>query len=132
MKHWIEKTCLLLLLAGIVYAEDVPAFKRQIIQMPVSSPGWVQPSWKDINGDGLVDLLALVQRDNKAFIYIQNSSGLPSAPTQSIELPEGTAWITLYDINEHPGKEMIISTTEGLIYFRQNNSIFEMKPEKLI
>ncbi|MDH4241941.1 MAG: VCBS repeat-containing protein, partial [Phycisphaerae bacterium] len=87
---------------------------------------------KDINGDGLVDLLALVQRDNKAFIYIQNGSGLPSAPTQSIELPEGTAWITLYDINEQPGREMLISTAEGLIYFRQNNGIFEMKPGKLI
>ncbi|MHC4112900.1 MAG: FG-GAP repeat domain-containing protein [Planctomycetota bacterium] len=132
MKHWIRKTCLLLLLAGIVYSEEVPAFKRQVIQIPVSSPSWVQTSWKDINGDGLVDLLALVQRDNKAFIYIQNSSGLPSAPTQSIELPEGTAWITLYDVNEHPGKEMLISTTEGLIYFPQNNGVFEMKPEKLI
>ena len=120
------------LLAGIVYAEDVPAFKRQIIQVPMSSPGWVQPSWKDINEDGLVDLLALVQRENKAFIYIQNNSGLPSAPTQSIELPEDTAWLTLHDINEHPGKEMLISTPEGLIYFPQNNGIFEMKPEKLI
>lgn len=120
------------LLVGIVYAEDVPAFKRQIVQVPMSLPSWVQPSWKDINGDGLVDLLALVQRDNKAFIYIQNSSGLPSAPTQSIVLPEGTAWITLYDVNQHGGKEMLISTTEGLMYFPQNNGIFEMKPEKLI
>src|SRR4030042_192379 len=109
MKHWIRKTFLLLLIAGIVYAENVPAFKRQVIQVPISSPGWVQPSWKDINGDGLVDLLALVQRDKKVFIYIQNNSGLPIAPTQSIELPEGTAWITLYDINEHSGKEMLIS-----------------------
>jgi hypothetical protein len=98
----------------------------------MSLPAWVQPYWKDINGDGLVDLLTLAQRENKAFIYIQSSSGLPSAPTQSIELPKGTAWITLYDINEHPGKEMLISTTEGLIYFPQNNGIFEMKPGKLI
>ena len=132
MKHGIRKTCLLLLIAGIVYAENVPAFKRQVIQVPISSPGWVQPSWKDINGDGLVDLLALVQRDKKVFIYIQNNSGLPIAPTQSIELPEGTAWITLYDINEHSGKEMLISTSEGLVYYRQNNGVFEIKPEKLI
>jgi hypothetical protein len=131
MKYWIRKSCLLLLITGIVYAEDVPAFKRQVIQVPMSSPGWAQPSWKDINGDGLVDLLALVQRDNKAFIYLQNGSGLSSAPTQSIELPEGTAWITLYDINKHPGREMLISTSEGLVYFPQNNGVFEMKPEKL-
>jgi hypothetical protein len=132
MKHWIRKTCLLFLFAGFVYAEDIPAFKRQVIHVPMRLPAWVQPSWKDINGDRLVDLLAIVQRENKAFIYIQNSSGLPSAPTQSIELPEGTAWITLYDINEHPGKEMLVSTPEGLIYFRQDNGVFEMKPEKLI
>jgi hypothetical protein len=132
MKQLIGKSCLLLFLAGIVYAEDAPSFKRQVIQVPIGPPAWVQPSWKDINGDGLVDLLALVQRDNKAFIYIQNGSGLPSAPTQSIELPKGTAWITLYDINEHPGREMLISTTEGLMYFRQNNGVFEIQPEKLV
>jgi len=122
----------LLLITGIVYAEDAPSFKRQVIQVPMNSPGWVQPSWKDINGDGLIDLLALIQRDNKAFIYIQNRSGLPAAPTQSIELPEGTAWITLYDINEHDGMEMLISTTEGLMYFTQSNGVFEMKAQKLI
>ncbi len=122
----------MLLITGIAYSEDVPAFKRQVIKVPMNSPGWVQPSWKDINGDGLVDLLALIQRDNKAFIYIQNGSGLPSEPTQSIELPEGTAWIALYDINEHPGREMLISTTEGLMYFTQNNGVFKMKPEMLI
>ena len=132
MKHGIWKTCLLLLIAGMGYAEDTPSFKRQVIQVPMSSPGWIQPSWKDINGDGLADLLALIQRDNKAFIYIQNGSGLPSEPTQSIELPEGTAWIALYDINEHPGREMLISTNEGLMYFTQNNGVFKMKPEMLI
>ncbi len=123
---------MLLLIAAIVYAEDVPSFKQQVIQVPMSLPGWVQPSWKDINEDGLIDLLTLIQRDNKAYIYIQNDSGLPSAPTQSIELPEGTAWITLYDINEHPGREMLISTTEGLMYFIQSNGVFEMKTQKLI
>lgn len=122
----------MLLITAIVYAEDVPSFKRQAIQVPMSLPAWVQPSWKDINEDGLMDLLALIQRDDKAFIYIQNSSGLPSAPTQIIELPKGAAWISLYDINKHPGKEMLISTTEGLVYFRQNNGIFETKPERLI
>jgi hypothetical protein len=132
MKHGIWKTCLLLLITCTVYVEDVPSFQGQVIQVPMSSPGWIQPSWKDINGDGLVDLLALIQRDNKAFIYIQNGSGLPTEPTQIIELPEGTAWIALYDINEHPGREMLISTTEGLMYFTQNNGVFEMKAQKLI
>jgi len=132
MKHWIGKTCFLFLCVGIVCAESTPSFKRQVIQVPMSSPAWAQVSWKDINGDGLVDLLALVQRDNKAFTYIQDGSGFTEIPTQSIELPEGTAWIALYDVNEHPGKEMLFSTTEGLLYFRQNNGVFAMKPEKLI
>jgi len=132
MKHCIGKSCLLFLLVGMVCTKDTPAFKRQVVQVPMRSLAWVQASWKDINGDELVDLLATVQRDDKAFIYIQNSSGLPSAPTQIIELPEGTAWISLYDIDKHPGKEMLISTTEGLVYFRQNNGVFETKPERLI
>lgn len=132
MKHRIISIFLSFVLAGIVQAENVPAFKRQVIQVPMNSQWWVEPSWKDINGDGLVDLMALVQRDNTAFIYIQNDSGLPSAPTQSIDLPEGAAWITLYNINEHHGKEMLISTSEGLVYLPQNNGVFEMKPEKLI
>ena len=132
MKHWINNTFLFLFIAGIVYAEDVPSFKRQVIQVPMNLPSWIQPSWKDINGDGLADLLALVRRDRKAFIYIQSSSGMPLTPSQSIELPEGTAWITLYDINEHPGMEMLISTNKELIYFLQNDGVFEMKPEKLI
>jgi hypothetical protein len=106
--------------------------KSTLTMRPVFGEYYIQPSWKNINGDGLVDLMVLVQRDNKAFIYIQNDSGLPLAPTQSIELLEGTAWITLYDINEHHGKEMLISTSEGLTYFPQNNGVFEMKPEKLI
>jgi hypothetical protein len=132
MKRWITTSLFLLVLAGVVDAENVPAFKRQVIQVPMSLPWWVHPSWKDINGDGLVDLMVLVQRDNKAFIYIQNGPGFPSAPTQSIELPEGTAWITLYDINERHGNEMLISTSEGLVYLPQKNGVFEMKPEKLI
>jgi len=132
MKHRIISTLFLFILVGIVHAGDVPAFKRQVIQIPISSPCWVQLSWKDINGDRLVDLMALVQRDNKAFIYIQNGSGFPSALVQSIELSEGTAWVTLYDINEHHGKEILISKSEGLVYLPQNNGVFEMEPQKLI
>ena len=107
----------LFLLASIGHAGNIPALKQQVIQVPMNSQCWVQPFWEDINGDGLVDLMTLVRRDSKAFIYIQNASGLPSAPTQSIELPEGTAWIALYDINEHSGKEMLISTPPWRLFY---------------
>jgi len=132
MKQWITIILVLLLFAGIVYAEDTPDFKRQVIRVPMSTADWLRPYWKDINEDGLTDLLALVQRDEKAFIYIQNGSGIPSLPTQSIRFPEGTAWFAVYDVSEHPGNELLISTTEGLSYYRQNNGIVETKPEKLI
>ena len=132
MKDGIWTTCLLLLIAGVVYAEDVPAFKRRVIQVPVSSQVWVQTFWRDINEDGLMDLWALVPRDRKAFIYLHSDSGLPSTPTQSIELSEGTAWLALHDVDRNDGDEMLISTTGGLFFYRQSNGVFEIKPQKLI
>jgi hypothetical protein len=41
-------------------------------------------------------------------------------------------WFTIFDVNEHPGDELLISTSEGLVYYLQDNGIFELKPEKLI
>ncbi|MHC4571287.1 MAG: FG-GAP repeat domain-containing protein [Planctomycetota bacterium] len=132
MKHWITQIVLLSLLAGIVYAEDIPAFKQQTIQVPVGHLFGLWPYWKDINRDGLTDLLALVQRDGKVFIYNQNSSGFPASPGQSIEFPKGTAWFTLYDVSKDPDDEMLISTSDGLAFYRQNNGVFEKEPQKLI
>jgi hypothetical protein len=132
MKQWITITFVLSLFAGIVYPDNTPDFKGQVIRVPMNTADWPRVYWKDINQDGLTDILALVQRDEKVFIYIQNSSGIPSLPTQSIRFPEGTAWFAVYDVSEHPGRELLISTTEGLSYYRQNNGIVETKPEKLI
>ena len=125
MKQWITITFALFLFAGIVYAENTPDFKGQLIRVPMKTADWPRVYWKDINEDGLTDILALVQRDEKVFIYIQNSSGIPSLPTQSIRFPQGTAWFALCDVSEHPGNELLISTTEGLSYYRQNNGIIE-------
>jgi hypothetical protein len=133
MRHWIVHFFLLFLLVGIADAAEVPTFRRQMIQVPSSSPEWgIWPYWKDINKDGLTDLLVLDQKDSRAFIYNQNSSGFPAEPTQCIEFPGGTAWFTLLDVDKHPGDEMLISTSERLVYYRQDNGIFEIKPEKLI
>ena len=60
MKRWIITIFVLFILAGIVYAENSPGFNRQVIQVPMSSLGWVWPYWKDLNKDGLTDLLLLV------------------------------------------------------------------------
>lgn len=123
------------LLAGIVYAEETPTFKKQIIQVPMNTvdcmwPVW--PYWKDINKDGLTDLLVLLQNEEKVFTCVQGSSGFPETPTQTITFPSGTMWFTLFDVNEHPGDEMLISTSQGLVYYCQDKGIFEIKPEKLI
>ena len=133
MRHRIVQVFLLLSLAGIADAAEVPAFRQQMIQVPMSGPEWgVWPYWKDINKDGLTDLLVLVQNEEKAFIYIQSSSGFPETQTQIIMFPPATMWFTLLDVNEHPGDEMLFSTSKGLVYYCQNNRIFEIKPQKLI
>jgi hypothetical protein len=132
MKRWIITTFVLFVLTGIIYAENTPAFNRQVIQVPVNTVDWVWLYWKDTNGDGLTDLLALSQVEGILHIYNQKKSGFPADPTQTIEFLEGVAWFTLYDVSEHPGDEMLISTNEALVYYRQNNGVFETKPEKLI
>ncbi|MHC4478111.1 MAG: FG-GAP repeat domain-containing protein [Planctomycetota bacterium] len=132
MKRWITTTLFLFVLAGIVHAENTLAFNRQVIQVPVNTVDWVWPYWKDADGDGLTDLLALSQVEGILHIYNQKKSGFSADPTQTIEFPEGVAWFTLYDVSEHPGDEMLISTNEGLVYYRPNNGVFETRPEKLI
>jgi len=131
MKHWTT-TLVLFLLAGIVYAEDTPAFKQQTIEVPVGHLFGLWPYWKDLDDDGLIDLLALGQEEGILYIYNQKNSGFPASPSQSIKFPKGTAWFTLYDVSKHPDDELLISTNKGLFFYRQNNGIFEMKPEKLI
>ncbi len=132
MNKWIARACALLLLPGIAYAQEIPTFKKQIIQVPMNTVDWVWPYWKDIDKDGLTDLSVLVHNENKAFTYIQSNSGFPEIPTQTITFPTATMWFTLFDVDEHHGDEMLISTSEGLVYYRQNNGVFEIKPEKLI
>jgi len=132
MNKWIAKAFVLFLLSGIVHGEGTPTFKKHIIQVPMNTVDRVWPYWKDINKDGLTDLMVLVQNEEKTFTYIQSNTGLPETPTQTITLPSATMWIALLDVNEHPGDEMLISTSEGLVYYCQNNGIFEIKPQKLI
>jgi hypothetical protein len=132
MNKSIVKACVLFLLSSIVYAEETPSFKKQIIQVPMNTADWAWPYWKDIDKDGLTDLLVLVQNEEKAFTYIQSSSSFPEIPTQTITFSPATMWFTVFDVNEHPGDELLISTSEGLFYYTQNNGIFETKPHKLI
>jgi hypothetical protein len=132
MNRLTAKVFVLFLLSGIIYAEETLTFKKQIIQVPMNTADWAWPYWKDIDKDGLTDLLVLLQNEEKAFTYIQSSSGFPEAPAQTITFPPAAMWFTIFDVNEHPGDELLISTSEGLVYYLQKNGIFEIKPEKLI
>jgi hypothetical protein len=132
MKHWITTTLFLFVLTGIIHADNTPAFKKQTIEVPVSRLFGLWPYWKDTNSDGLTDLLALNQEESLLHIYNQKKSGFPADPTQTIEFSEGVAWFTLYDVSNHLGDEMLISTNDGLVYYCQNNGLFETKQKKLI
>ena len=132
MKHKVIQAVLLFLLAGCVFAQDIPVFKQQSIAIAKGQPFDSWQLWADINGDGLTDLLILIQNEEKAYTYIQGSSGYPETATQTVTLPQDTMWFTLFDVSEHPGKEMLISTLEGFVYYRQNDGIFETQPERLI
>jgi len=132
MKRWITTILFLFVLVGIVHADNTLALRQQNIEVPMSRLSRLWPYWKDTNGDGLTDLLAFSQEESILHIYNQKKSGFSADPTQTIEFPEGVAWFTLYDVSEHPGDEMLISTNDGLVYYHQNNGFFETKHEKLI
>lgn len=132
MKHKVLQIVLVFLLAGTVFAKYTPVFRQQTFETSKGDSFELWERWEDINSDGLTDLLILIQNEEKAFTYIQTSSGFPETPTQTITFPQNTMWFTLFDISEHPGKEMLISTSQGLVYYRQNNGVFEIKPENLI
>jgi hypothetical protein len=132
IKYWIIQVVLLFLLVGTLDAENVPAFRHQTIEVPMSRPYGLWPYWKDIQGDGLTDLLVLSQEKRLLYIYNQNQAGFPAEPTQTIKFPEGVAWFAIYNVNEYPGDEMLVSTHEGLMYYRQHNGIFEIEPQKLL
>lgn len=115
-------------------ATFVPAleFKRQVITMS-PDPSWLTGSrLKDIDNDGLTDLLAIVPLERMLQVFRQQKSGFTTTPDQTIALPEQTAWIGSYDVDAHPGNELVLSTSTGILYLRQNNGVFEPSLRTLI
>ncbi len=119
------------LLLGAAFALAVE-FKRQVITMS-PDPSWLTGSrLMDIDNDGLTDLLAIVPLERKLQVFRQQKSGFTTTPDQTIALPEQTAWVGSYDVDAHPGKELLLSTATGLVYLRQNNGVFEQLLRTLI
>jgi hypothetical protein len=131
MRQSSIKFVLVLLQLGATLAPAVE-FKRQVITIS-SDPPWLTGSrLMDIDNDGLTDLLALVPLEDKLQVYRQQRSGFTTTPDQTIALPERTAWIGSYDVDAHPGEELLFSTAAGLVYLRQNDGVFEQSPRTLI
>ena len=125
------KLAFLFLLFGAALAPAVE-FKRQVITMS-PDPSWLTGSrLMDIDNDGLTDLLAVVPLERKLQVFRQQKSGFTTTPDQTIALPDQTAWIGSYDVDAHPGTELVLSTAGGLVYLRQNNGVFEPSPRSLI
>jgi hypothetical protein len=70
--------------------------------------------------------------EKKVFLYRQRSFGFTDSPDQVIALPAQTAWVAPFDVDAHPGLELLISSAAGLFYYRQNSGVFEAEPRALI
>jgi hypothetical protein len=132
MKHWIITILIGFELMGLGTTEQAPVFQKQIIQAPMDQKEWLWPYWSDFNLDARTDLLLLAQKASKLFVYEQGPSGFPDTPSQTLTLPTDTAWITLGNVNDRPGEELLISTSEGLAYYPQEDGLFVAQPQPLI
>jgi hypothetical protein len=131
MRQSSVKFVLVFLLVGTSLTHAVE-FKRQVITMSPDPPWLTGTRLMDIDNDGLTDLLAVVALEHRLQVYRQQRSGFTTRPDQTIALPEQTAWIGSYDVDDHPGKELLFSTASGLVYVRQNNGVFEPSFRTLI
>jgi len=132
MKTCFAKICILFALAGYAYCAQVPSFKKQSIEVPVEAAGWIWPYFKDIDDDGLPELLVLSHMAQRLFVYDGDEQGFASIANQVIELPEGTAWFAVRDVSKSPGLELLISMADGLAYYYRKNGIFVEQPQVLL
>lgn len=134
---WIRSRCLMRAATGILLvclaANSLEAasndFRMQMITLPVSA---MAAHFSDIDNDGRSDLLALDPVGKKLLIYRQRPTGFPDIPDQVIQIPPETAWIASWDVEAHPGVELLLSTPTGLAYHRQNDGVFELERRTLI
>ncbi len=128
----VRISCVLLLLLVNAAVTAAVEFRQQTIAIPSDQGYWLTSHLADVDGDGLVDLLALLPAQNELQVYRQRKSGFAATPDQTITLPDQTAWVAMRDIDRHEGRELVISTGTGLLYLRQNEGTFEPSPQTLI
>ena len=124
-------TIALVFLATYAGRSDTNAFACQVITLPVNI-STSTAHFARLDQHGRSDLLAVDPVERKLLIYRQRVAGFTNTPDQILELPPQTAWIAPFDVDAHPGLELLMSTASGLVYFRQNNGRFETDPRSLI
>jgi hypothetical protein len=132
MKLRVEVVVLLSILVGTAAAAQSVSFNRHVIHIPGdrSRESWYADIVRDLDRDGKTDLLAV--SPTEVFVFRQTASGFSTQPDQRFEFPEGTAWFAIADIIEGPDLEILISTGNGVAYYRQEKGVFEMEPSTLI
>lgn len=119
-----RRICILLCVGGLIGSVSAEAggparFVRNVLGAPdglrLDSRVW----WKDIDGDGLKDLIA-VGRSGCIHIFRQTAAGFPSNPTESLPMPAGAAWFATMDVSADPHLEIVVSHAGGVGFYRQN------------
>lgn len=110
-------------------AENAVASTPTVIVLPTNpSP----PAFIDYDGDGLADLLVIDASAKELLVYRQRSNGFPHDPDQVLGLPPQTVWVSLLEVDVHPGRELLFSTATGLVYSWQTAGRFEAEQRPLI
>jgi len=123
MNHLYASSIFLLMSAAPPVA--AVEFKPQTITVASDQGWWMNSYLVDVDGDGLTDLLVLLPAQNEVKVYRQRKSGFAAAPDQTATLPDQTAWVALQDVDPQEGRELVISTATGVVYFRQDQGSFE-------
>jgi hypothetical protein len=131
MRRLTTSSGLFLLLVNATFAPAVE-FSRQTITVS-SDSGWRMVSHlQDIDNDGLTDLLVMGLAQRELRVYRQRKSGFADTPDQTVALRRDAAWSGLHDVDPHPGNELLLSAPTGIVYFRQNQGVFESSPQTLV
>ena len=117
--------------ATLAARSETNAFACQLITLPANVSASAA-HFARLDQNGRSDLLAVDPVARKLLVYRQRAAGFTNTPDQILELPAQTAWIAPYDVDVHPGLELLLSTASGLVYYRQNGGRFETEPRSLI
>jgi hypothetical protein len=101
----------------------------EVVTLPASAGA---PLFVDIEGNGRCNLLVVDAAEKTLLNYRQRPDGFANSPDQIIPLPPQTAWVTVCDVEAHPGRELLFSTATGLVYSRQDAGLFESDRRPLI